>query len=567
MRNYWKLLQPGYLISWPVFIPVYLWVLLVHFSDTILNGPGNYLARFFIVTSLHLMFFGLLYFAKILYLDRMKPSFVPLALIATIVWVAAVRGYLFQAWLFAWGIDDQPDADLRVKSSILNLLIATLTSLIAYANSQRRNAIYSELLMENSRLELVKADLNQDFAKEAITSSTEELCRRLSALSGMAHARAAASIKSIIEEVVSPLSRNLETTFTQWTPPIQSRQALRINWREVFSESFRPQNVSYRSIPFLLVFIASPVILANTSFLTALLENILTVTIGVTVGYLLQKLYRNRQGKVWEYFFITSVTGLAMGVTSLNFTKNYSDPQGFLRPAVIYYVLLASILSVLRVAELKRRNLTLRLEQTKNELEWQIARVKESQKQRYKSFARHLHGPVQAQLTKVMYQLQSESDQSTKDRFLAEATKELEELLLDSARFNHASESLTNVFAKVRDTWKGIVEVTFDIPAGLLAAIESDPLCSSALIDVVPELVFNSIRHGKANRIQVEFTSSHEDYIQLTITDNGSTQRHSPSRGLGTKMLDESSVSWSRTHQDGRSVTSALFAYRAKSLI
>jgi signal transduction histidine kinase len=567
MREYWKLIQPGYLFSWPVFIPVYLWALLVHFSDSILNAPGDYLSRFFIVTSLHLMFFGLLYLAKILYLDRIKPSFVPIALIATIVWAAAVRGYLFQAWLFAWGIDDQPDADLRVKSSILNMLIATLTSLIAYANSQRRNLIYSELLMENSRLELVKADLNQDFAKGAIDSSTEELRRRLGTLSGMDQKRAAESIKSIIEEVVSPLSRNLETTFTHWTPPIQSRQVLRINWREVLSESFRPQNVNYRLIPFLLVFIASPIILANTPLLSALLQQSLTVSIGVVVGNLFQRLYRNRQGRIWEYFLITSITGLAMGISSLNFTRNYSDPQGFLRPAVIYYVLLASILSVLRVAELKRRNLTLQLEQTKNELEWQIARVKDSQRLRYKGFARHLHGPVQAHLTKMMFQLQGDGDRATKDRFLEEATKELEEMLSDSAKIDAPKESLSEVFMKVRDTWKGLVEISFDIPNGLLEAIESDPLCGSALIDVVPELIFNSIRHGKASHVQIRFESPNADFVRLTITDNGAVRGQSASKGLGTRMLDESSISWARSYEDGQSVTTALFAYRANTMV
>jgi glucose-6-phosphate-specific signal transduction histidine kinase len=70
--------------------------------------------------------------------------------------------------------------------------------------------------------------------------------------------------------------------------------------------------------------------------------------------------------------------------------------------------------------------------------------------------------------------------------------------------------------------------------------------------------VGNAIRHGRASHVNVgiEARSSH---LLIAISDDGRADGHEAQRGLGSRMLDEMCVSWSRESDDcGTTLTAEL---------
>jgi len=79
---------------------------------------------------------------------------------------------------------------------------------------------------------------------------------------------------------------------------------------------------------------------------------------------------------------------------------------------------------------------------------------------------------------------------------------------------------------------------------------------------VIPELCFNSIKHGKANELKVLIEQNSPKTIVLKVQDNGQQMEVKSSKvGLGTKLLDECAISWKREKEQGLIVTSAEFAF------
>ena len=61
MNKIWQQFRPAYLLTWPVFFTTYIWSLLVHFTDSIINGPGFLLKRLIVISGLQLLVFFLIY--------------------------------------------------------------------------------------------------------------------------------------------------------------------------------------------------------------------------------------------------------------------------------------------------------------------------------------------------------------------------------------------------------------------------------------------------------------------------------------------------------------------------
>ena len=112
-------------------------------------------------------------------------------------------------------------------------------------------------------------------------------------------------------------------------------------------------------------------------------------------------------------------------------------------------------------------------------------------------------------------------------------------------------------------TWQGVSSISFEADETLKKLIERDKLCQTALVDVIPELCFNSIKHGKASEVMVSIEKSSPKTILLKVSDNGQKVAEKSNKGLGTKLLDECAISWKREKAKDLVVTSAEFAISA----
>ena len=63
--------------------------------------------------------------------------------------------------------------------------------------------------------------------------------------------------------------------------------------------------------------------------------------------------------------------------------------------------------------------------------------------------------------------------------------------------------------------------------------------------EIVKECVSNAIRHGQASKVTVTFFDSQDGSISISVTNNGDGPI-STEQGVGSQMLDEITMSWSR---------------------
>jgi signal transduction histidine kinase len=249
-----------------------------------------------------------------------------------------------------------------------------------------------------------------------------------------------------------------------------------------------------------------------------------------------------------------------MGISALPITQNYESPYGLLILSTLIYPVTASLISMLSNADKQLSIASERLAQTTQELEWNVSRIREAQHQNQRNLARTLHGSVQAKLASAYLELEKlnlgEIDNPKKvDQLLAEIQDSI--ATINTQQPEH--EDLPRLIANTQENWVSVAAVTSQISD--LELIQQDVLCVVALIDVIPELVFNAIKHGKATAIEISIKLKDQRVVELTVKDNGVHELIDLGSGLGTKIMNESAISWNRERVSGYTVTSAEFAY------
>jgi signal transduction histidine kinase len=143
---------------------------------------------------------------------------------------------------------------------------------------------------------------------------------------------------------------------------------------------------------------------------------------------------------------------------------------------------------------------------------------------------------------------------------LSAIISEIEREVGEINRIEESSENILEVVGKIVESWEKIAKIEPEFKPEVLARIESDQLCRSALVDVLPELVFNGIKHGQATNLQIKVDVIDLNVVRLVITDNGSFELVEKATGVGTQILNESCISWDRVRKDATTVTTADFA-------
>jgi signal transduction histidine kinase len=564
VRKFWRQLLPEYLFTWPAFIATFLWALLIHFTDLILNQSGNFIPRFVVILGLHTLVYCLLYLSTRLFLNRITHRFVPAALFLTICFMGLGRGYLFDIWLYSWDIAETLNIGFRMRASLLNTAVSFVIVTIAIANTRRHQMAIGQLFRERSRLErtdLVASEEIKQFHETLVQSISSDLTRRIDEMKGKSAQQVLILLHDLINKVVQPLSRELSTRSQPWTPDFGNLHRIGIKWGALLVRSFNPGKVNYLLIPILLTIIAFPTALLNSSLAEVFLGLGLVNVTAALVGFVFRRIYLKRRGRVIEYFVALLVTGTSMGLASTYLTREYDERFSFVFPGILFYLISATLLSLINGAEDQRRLSEDELRLTVEQLEWKVARVRETQRQNYRQLSRNLHDGIQAQLSSKYLQLERAiASGDASDEILQQMFRDLSSLMqvLDARQAN--VQPIDAVVERVRGNWSTIAVISFNSDPVTLKAIERDPLCSTSIIDVIPELVFNGIKHGKATEIDLQLNLIHEQKVQLSVIDNGSFEKVESAIGLGTSILNESCISWSRERSNAQTITVADFA-------
>jgi len=111
--------------------------------------------------------------------------------------------------------------------------------------------------------------------------------------------------------------------------------------------------------------------------------------------------------------------------------------------------------------------------------------------------------------------------------------------------FGHNDIKLEASLNEISDLWQGVCEVEFLYSQELLQVIPNDSVLAHCINEIVKECVSNAIRHGHATEVKALLSDPKDGSITISITNNGNDQISSQ-RGVGSQMLDEVTMSWSR---------------------
>jgi glucose-6-phosphate-specific signal transduction histidine kinase len=165
-----------------------------------------------------------------------------------------------------------------------------------------------------------------------------------------------------------------------------------------------------------------------------------------------------------------------------------------------------------------------------------------------------LHGPIQSALISSAMSLANEDlsgpERTIIARRIEEAVGSLEANESMKPQLDAALKSIANV-------WSRSCEVEWRVDDALLKSLASDSDTTTCLIEIASEGVSNAIRHGMAKHVIVSISELSPIKLQLDVRDDGDGLATNTQPGLGSAMLDQICLKWSRERVDDETLLTA----------
>ena len=168
------------------------------------------------------------------------------------------------------------------------------------------------------------------------------------------------------------------------------------------------------------------------------------------------------------------------------------------------------------------------------------------------NYAQYLHAEVQSQLLacKLLLLKAAESDF---ELFPPEITRQIVERMekLKQPYERPSARIPSKRVEALQQSWAGLAEISYHFSDEFSELHSYSDICSQ----LIEEAVVNSIRHGKANKIQVTGIKE-ADYLSIKVIDNGQFSESSRHSGLGSILFNTFAHDWSLRREPEATVLS-----------
>lgn len=453
------------------------------------------------------------------------------------------------------------EVTFRMTASISIMTIGFVIS--AISNDLTRE--YAESAAELSRVQADVAGVEAevfDRMRANHRSVVAEIRAQLARLLNSHDPRALVeALRVSVDDVVRPLSHDLARTIPSRAEVVPAVSAPSLPWRALVREVARID----------LFMPTATVLISFTSSLSWLLARFestgaqLLMAAGLAICWLLMRL----ANLLWRRLALTSVaTILTIGsVFAAAIGASWAVPFQIIGPefgpmlavSIGYYLLAAWMFALPRAADRLTRQHTYEVTEAIAQLEWELARAQASAWQQQRSFAYALHGPVQSALTACIFRLEGALGRGEVTEQLRVSVERDLSRVLDGVTETHERPAhVLEVVDEIRQLWDGIATVELECESGVAAQLANDATASAVLIDVTREACSNAVRHGRARQVFIRVELAADNLVELTIANDGTDVPSRTSAGLGTQLLSEATVSWSRSRRGPLTVLTAL---------
>lgn len=560
-------LLPDALFSAPVLGLSLVWAVAVQLGEVAATSVGDAALRIALLVVAQAVMFAIPYVTWRVLCPRVRPSAGLWLLLASIVVGAVVRGVVFGVLLFLTGATRSPDLAFRIVASANHMVVVTVLLWFFVSEVRQLHARRRRLVADRDQLLALQGAAQADLDRlgdRAIASIRESILDSLGGLGAAGSAELLQRLRLIIDDIVRPLSHQLVARAPAWTPPQPPIEAMRVDWPRAARDGLDPARIHPVIVTVALIWLGLPLHVLEYGGADAALL-VATAIVAIPVFWLSRRLAirsvagRGAGARAVAFLLAVVAGGASLGLATLAYMADRPEPFVFVVMGPVLALLISAPLAVAEAARDQDLALEAELEATTADLRWTLARAREQHRQQERALAHALHGRVQASLAAAIVRLDRAVARGDDDETLRGALHD--EILRSVAELDARGsqpKALDQVIALTERNWSGAAEIRCWVSPEARQALVADRLCATAVNDLVPELVFNSFRHGSATSIEIRLALDDPRTLALTVTDDGALDPRQVREGLGTRLLDEAAITWSRTRDGDRTRTTCL---------
>jgi signal transduction histidine kinase len=220
-------------------------------------------------------------------------------------------------------------------------------------------------------------------------------------------------------------------------------------------------------------------------------------------------------------------------------------------PLSIFLVTLGWTFVLASSANAQRWTVVGHLAETNYRLKRELVRLNANYRQLQKGVGRVLHGPVQDAVAAAVYKMGSITLQPGDSQDLVRELRE--RISLSLAGLNAPSVPQQDVrvaLADLAELWDGVVDIDLHLDAAVTERFADYPVTAATIIELIRELCSNAVRHGDASTIRVQLLPGADlSVLEIDVSNDGKALTDELARGIGSQLLEELSLSWSRVQE------------------
>lgn len=541
-------------VTWPAFWITYASNLIAHLTTGgAVNAPIA--VRLVIVTVAQIVaFLPLLLLRWTILRYPLRPR--PWVAVGGFAVAAVLRGVVLTSLLVAVGAVSEPLWVYRIVASLQNTMVLLIIVALVVSATRAHTRSLTGLLEVQRELVQTEAELVKDVTtrnEQVIAQVQERLRAELASLDSVEGAESVHELQRLASDIVRPMSHELATSVPNFPVVAPSMEEAHLTWRQavlglIDGPPLRP----------LLAATYMAWILSSTAWsvfgVTRGLAMSAVAFVSVLVGswcanwvlaHILERLGPRAS------LVATLIAGLFVGFTSAGVIALLGTPGAdrtiFISGGGLFVsgvvLLTAAVATVLRCQRATEQELIASTEQ----LQFQLVRLRQAQWLQRQGLARALHGPVQAAVTAAALRLDAAVRSGEKGNELLESERQTLLAAVDVLDTADSSDyTLDLALERISGTWEGLCEITSQVDAAAAASLAEDTIAAAVVVDLMTEAVSNAVRHGEAEHIFISITIDEKHLLTLTIRDDGHSQSVEVFHGLGSALLDDCTIEWTR---------------------
>lgn len=211
---------------------------------------------------------------------------------------------------------------------------------------------------------------------------------------------------------------------------------------------------------------------------------------------------------------------------------------------IVAIVVIASILSLVGItAEFRKASLR-NLEEINESITLQNARLRQEIWHLRTSLSWYLHGPLQSSLISASIALSTPNISADRLQSLRET---IAQATADLANYDVVPRSIRQALRENQHLWGGICTIEIQLPGEVEELVDLNPALVAVVSEITREGIGNAIRHGDAGHVQVRLALEQDGVLGISIIDNGRGLPSDYAPGLGSSVLEQVCLDWSRT--------------------